>query len=49
MTVINVKDLKYYEIEYFNEVEQRLEIYNNTIILPRVLKVKVQYNNGQCL
>lgn len=47
MTVINVNDLKNYEIEYLNRVEPsnvRLKTYNNTVIVPLgVLKVIVQW------
>jgi len=47
MTVINVNDLKTYEIEYLNKVEQsnvRLKTYNNTVVMPLgVLKVRNQY------
>ncbi|CAI6349493.1 unnamed protein product [Macrosiphum euphorbiae] len=49
MTVINVNDLKNYEIKYLNRVEQsnvRLKTYNNSVIVPLgVLKVRVQYKD----
>lgn len=49
LTVMNVDDLKYYKIEYFNRVDQfgiRLNAYNDTIIVPiGLLKVKVKYKD----